>query len=505
VITVLCTPADIPVTVDGDGGSDVINVGGSLRSGSLNGINGPLTVHGDHQRGDFDRLYIWDQSSGPGHIYSVSATAVTREVTPVNYDTLDYLEVHSSNSDDWIFVTSTAAGTPVTINNGAGADVITVGNPIGAGTYTLAGLQSPLTITGVSTPAGHGALFIKDTGAGSGQNYGVSSAAVTRGGITVNYSHLESLELDTSPYHDTIALTGQAAGTAVAINSGDGADTINVSVASGSAYANVVIDGGPQTGSLVGDILNVTDTSGGAVVHIHPAAPGAGSVDVHYLGGPVSTLTYQNIEGTTQNPDAGQSYIQALFHTVLNRNSTATEMNHWLLVLNQQGRYAVAVGIELSQEACSNKVKAWFQTYFPQVPVDLATWAPYLQTHSEEQTLAAMYSQYVVFSPNQQVALGQEMTFIYSSYQQFLGRAPNSVEVGNAFGLLGGGQPAGAVVYQLLTTHEYRQAVVAEYITTLYHRPAKSGEVVQLESGGLDLRNIRELMESSQEFYDSGF
>jgi hypothetical protein len=246
--------------------------------------------------------------------------------------------------------------------------------------------------------------------------------------------------------------------------------------------------------------LQVNDVSGGAVIHNHPTSPGVGTVDVHYLAGAVSNLSYLNFDGETQNPDADHSYIQALFHSILNRNSTAAEMTNWLGVLQGQGRWAVAQGLEILPEALGNKVTGWYQKYFNQAPttLQLLTWTNYLKTHSEESTLAAIFSQMEQLS-----TVAQKNAFILQAYQWFMGRAPSMSEQQTALSLLNA-QPAGALVSQLLMSSEYQQAAVASAITAIMHRAPNTGEVYW-DATAYDLRFVREMLESSQEFYDNGY
>lgn len=85
----------VPVTINGLGGGDFFSIGST--GNTLDTIRGPVTVNGGFGGGDF--LQVNDQGSTTGHLYGVTATAVTRQVgnsVTVSYSGIETLQLNKS-------------------------------------------------------------------------------------------------------------------------------------------------------------------------------------------------------------------------------------------------------------------------------------------------------------------------------------------------------------------------------------------------------------------------
>jgi hypothetical protein len=93
--------------------------------------------------------------------------------------------------------------------------------------------------------------------------------------------------------------------------------------------------------------------------------------------------------------------------------------------------------------------------------------------------------------------------FMALVYQQLLGRASSAAEQKAALALLQ--QGAGELTNAIETGSEYRKRAVRAAFGTRLHRNPTAGELGSLAGGGLDLRSIREQIESGLEYYDEGY
>ena len=120
------TLAGTPVTLNTGDGSDVVRVGNSVYP-TLDYIQGALTVNG--QAGSGDVLTIGDVGSTVGRTYTVTSASVSRPgAALIKYGTVESVVVDGTAYDDTFYVQSTAAGTSVTLREGAGNDGLLVGS-----------------------------------------------------------------------------------------------------------------------------------------------------------------------------------------------------------------------------------------------------------------------------------------------------------------------------------------------------------------------------------------
>ncbi|MEX2176502.1 MAG: hypothetical protein WD872_19210, partial [Pirellulaceae bacterium] len=159
-------------------GEDLVTLG----TGTLDTFAALITVEGG---GDEDSLLLQDAADiTTNNTYTITANQVTRPAFIVDYSQVETLTVNAGTGGDTIQVDSTSAVT--TVNAGAGNDGITVGNG------TLNNIAHTVTVAG---DAGDDSLTVNDSTNAGSNTYLITAAQVTRGGVTINYSTVESLTL----------------------------------------------------------------------------------------------------------------------------------------------------------------------------------------------------------------------------------------------------------------------------------------------------------------------
>jgi hypothetical protein len=214
-------------------------------------------------------------SAAPTSIASAVVTAdqvIGNGNQVVNYAGVQQLTVVGRNFSTPLSVQGTAAGTPVQIV--AQGSAVTVSSPAG----TLDTLRSPLTVV---AQVGNITLNVSEAQATAPDTVTVTdhSLVSTGVGFTVNYQTVNgsfaAVNLTTGEVGDTVFVQGTAAGTATAVNTGAGDDTVYVSSAVGGAgdlsglKGPLAVDGGPgsnfltvsEAGAAGADTVTVTDHS----------------------------------------------------------------------------------------------------------------------------------------------------------------------------------------------------------------------------------------------------
>src|SRR5262245_4983598 len=222
IINVTATAAATPVTVSGGAGNDTVTVGSA--GNSLDGVLGAVTVNGDANSGDADRLNIDDQSTNDNISYKVTATTIDRkDAGTITYATVEEVVLNTtnkSNKADSITVESSASASPVTVNGGDGNDTVTVGNG------SLDGLLGKVSVAG---GLGTDVLKIDDSADGDGNTYNVDTAEITRtGAANISYAGVATVNLTAGSGGDTITVPATTAGVTVNVDAGTGSDSITV-------------------------------------------------------------------------------------------------------------------------------------------------------------------------------------------------------------------------------------------------------------------------------------
>ena len=245
-------------TVNAGSEDDTINVGSlapAILGGTVNGISAPLTINGD---AGSDTLNVDDTGDVAGNTGTLTATTLTDLGMSggITYGTLEHLNIGLGSGGDIFTIASTHTGT-TTLNSNAGADTVNVRMIAGATTVnagsendtihvgslapailggTVDGISAPLTING---NAGSDTLNVDDTG-DTDLNTGTLTSTTLTGldmsaGIT--YGTLETLNIGLGSGGDDFTIASTHTGTTT-LNSNAGGDTVNVQTISGATTVN---------------------------------------------------------------------------------------------------------------------------------------------------------------------------------------------------------------------------------------------------------------------------
>jgi hypothetical protein len=277
-----------------------------------------------------------DQTNAAASVWQISDKNVTRTYTDTTamppatvtaalaYANVQSLTVNCGRGNQ-VNVASLSAAT--TVNTGAGNDNITAG----AGSNRLDGLTRSLT---VNAGAGTDVLTVNDQANDFGSNYLVTSALVRRqfwgSSITIAYSGMERLALNTGLLNDTVAL--QSVGIPMALATGNGNDSVvttwpntvptsatPLTIDAGSGTDSLSINdqanvtGGTYTVTTTGVTRNVSGTTSaityqGMTNLVLTTGPGGDHVNVESTPGPTTVSTGDgadvvNVAGQARNLD----------------------------------------------------------------------------------------------------------------------------------------------------------------------------------------------------------
>jgi hypothetical protein len=213
------TAAGLPVTVNLGSGTDAVNLSPVARF--LDNIKGNVTVTGSG--GGTKTLTEYDQNDTFNDAYTVTGTTTTRNASAlVTYNSLQGVVIDGGSGNVTYNIESTASGTPVTINAGAGDDTFNLA-PTGK---FLDSIKGNLTLNG---GGGNNTLNEYDQNDTFNDAYTVTATTTSRNASAlVTYSSIQSLVLNAGTGSLTFNIQGTGPGTAVTVNAGAGGDTINV-------------------------------------------------------------------------------------------------------------------------------------------------------------------------------------------------------------------------------------------------------------------------------------
>jgi hypothetical protein len=273
-----------------------ITVGLSVTGGRmLSGINSSLFLDGvSGSTATIDDSA--DTAAKTGALSGITLSGLS--VGGINYVGLASLDVKQGTAADTINITSTATGTPTTINGGGGNDTVNIMSDSATLTYApvggtnainigsnapasdgvLSGISNPVTITGT----GRDLLTVDDSGDTTARNgETISSTSVSGfGAAAINYTGVAVLHIVTGSAADTLIVAGTAASTSTSMQTGTTGSTIDVRSTSGalainSGAADVInvgsnapagstlntLSGGVTVAGLGNDTLNVLDNA----------------------------------------------------------------------------------------------------------------------------------------------------------------------------------------------------------------------------------------------------
>jgi hypothetical protein len=287
-IAALGTPAGVPVTVHSDGAA-VNYTAGNLTAGSLDRIQGPLSLKGS---GGTRTLLVNDQAVKTSQTYTLAAGAIARTgMAGITFDPLQSLALQTGlTMPDTVAVLETPGGTNVSLVLGKVNNTVTVGEPVPADPQrrlSLDSIKGPLKIAG----GGASQLTLDDRGAAIPRTYRLSADTFQFGspGPSIQLNSVTSEVVDGANQPNTFVVNGTAVGTNVTLNTGTAANDA-VDVVAGPLNP---IQGG----------LTVNAQGGGASLTFDDSTntnPGTYSVTANMITRTgLATVTYQNLAQLT--------------------------------------------------------------------------------------------------------------------------------------------------------------------------------------------------------------
>jgi Ca2+-binding RTX toxin-like protein len=298
-----------PTTVYASDGDDTINVGSSASGtgGNVDGIGALLTINGE---GGTDVLNVDDSGDGNANTGVLTATTITGLDMggSISYGTFETLNIGLGTVGDVFTIVSTHAGA-TNLNANAGADVINVQTIAGittvdggtgdetfnvgsnaAGTIstphtntggTVNGLGASLTLNGNAPTSGSDWLYVDDSGDTLGNTGVLTFNQITGLGMAVGitYENVEHLIISLGSGGDTFTINSTHGAATIPsveleetiLNTGAGADTVHINDATDLLYVN---------GDADADTINVNGTGAGSEVAVN-AGDGADTVNIN--------------------------------------------------------------------------------------------------------------------------------------------------------------------------------------------------------------------------------
>ncbi len=252
------TLAGIPVTVNLGGGTDIVNVSASARN--LGNIQGAVTIH---DGAGVDTLNVDDQANAAGATYTMTAGIVQRSGSAlINYNSgINFVNINGGSGNNTYNVNGTEEIYATAINTGNGVDTVNV-RATGDGGFSAGG---PLTVTTTGSGSNRNTVNVGNAGSLAG----ITSAVTFNN--TPSYDHLvldDSSDATNRAVHVTAnSITGFSTGSinwtspggissfdSIVIKGGTGTNTYTVNAP--QAYIGTTLD----TGSGA-DTINVQATS----------------------------------------------------------------------------------------------------------------------------------------------------------------------------------------------------------------------------------------------------
>ena len=214
--------------------------------------------------------------------------------------------VDGGPDNDTISLTNVPTGTVMTITTGGGVNTVNVGSiaPPEPNHGTLGNVKGPLTVKG----NGADTLNVDDTGAAiarTGTLTGTALTGLNMGASGITYSGLANLNIDLGSGGNTFLISNTAANTSTFLNSGKGADTVNVNATTGPTIVNT----GGGTNKNIVNVGSLEPAAGGFVGPIQGALKvignGFDAMNVDDTGSTVvktGTLTGTTLTGLNMGP-----------------------------------------------------------------------------------------------------------------------------------------------------------------------------------------------------------
>jgi hypothetical protein len=219
--------------------------------------NGSLSVTGDQFGSPYnDLIFITQNLQGGVEVFE------NGERVSFDQDAINSVKVNTGGGNDTVFVLSTLANVPVTINLESGQDNVYV-IPING----LGDIQGAVTVNGGS---GTSTLTVDDSGNPNAANWTVNDALVNddeAGSAGVDYNNVQNLVINGGGGQSTVDVQNTAGGTSTTINTGNApSDEVDVQYAAGPLIVNDGAGAGDRT--IVSQTpLNLDTVPGGVTVN----------------------------------------------------------------------------------------------------------------------------------------------------------------------------------------------------------------------------------------------
>jgi hypothetical protein len=277
-------------------------------SGNLAGLHAALTVNGagsnilvasEAGASAADTVTVTDHSIAGG-----SGSGFTINYAPALGGSFSGINFADGTGNDRLNIQSTLAGAITGILNFGGADTLDVCSNTVTNMGDLSGLKGMLVLEPVS---GTDLVVVSEAARATADTVMVTNQGLTStagSGFQIAFQSLggtfSGVNFATGTGNDAVTVQSLVTGTPpLSLYNFGGHDTVNVNVASASGY-NALVN--VQAGS---DTLNVSDVSGGAVIHNFPSGAGSGKLQVLYPstpGGLESDIFYQGVTQLSTSP-----------------------------------------------------------------------------------------------------------------------------------------------------------------------------------------------------------
>jgi len=255
------------VTINGGNGNDNINVAQEFGDIDTN-LGSNVVINAG---AGTDTLFFTDTSDGLGSdtieinqssVRKAVGTVIERQISYSSFERLVFNASGNANSFD---VNSTLSTTDYVINGGGGNETFVLGD---GDAFTT--LDAAVTING---GGGSDTMTVDDSTRAVGSSYSIGSASILRTGAlgSLNFSAVEDVTLTTGTAGDQVQQGGVASGTTFRLNTGNGADLINIGQDLDTNFFNAtwILNAGAGTDSLIlddnldalDDTYNITATS----------------------------------------------------------------------------------------------------------------------------------------------------------------------------------------------------------------------------------------------------
>jgi Ca2+-binding RTX toxin-like protein len=250
---VMSTGAPTTTILNTGAGNDTINVGAG-NSHVLDHVLGPVTVNG---QGGSDTLNLNDQDSSAAFTFSLTATSATRDnIALISYAGMNGVAVNGGSGGDTFNVTGISHSAPFTINGGAGNDTVNLTSPDLSDNPNL---NHQVIFNG---NGGTDVLNLNDQATAVDGNYILDSNSLSETNaplLTLNFdATLENLNVNAGSGNDTFEILRNLV-TAVAIDGGAGTNSLNYGPYVGDITVDLPL--GVATG-LSGGITNIQNVYG---------------------------------------------------------------------------------------------------------------------------------------------------------------------------------------------------------------------------------------------------